>query len=279
MERAAVVVTGASTGIGAATTQLLAEQGFTVFAGVRTDADARRIASMSRNIRALMLDITDGAAIARAKETVAAEGVPLRGLVNNAGIALGGPLEYLPIEQLRRQFDVNVFGTMATTQAFLPLLHAVPGRIVMVGSISGRLPIPYIGPYSASKFALRALCDALRVELAPANITVSLVEPSSVKTPIWGKGRASRAKLLDMIPPGAMPYYRNALEAMMKSTESEEHIGMDAGVVAKVIFDALTASRPRANYLIGGPARAGSLVALLPARVRDSVIRKSMRLP
>ncbi len=192
--RGAVVVTGASSGIGQAAAELLAREGFVAFAGVRNEADAARVGALHPNVRAVRLDVTDRASIGAAAEVVAASALPLRGVVNNAGVAIAGPLEFLPVDQLRRQFEVNVFGALEVSQAFLPQLRVSRGRLIFVGSISGRLAIPFIAPYSASKFALRALTDALRVELGPAGIAVALLEPSSVKTPIWQKGRDSRSR-------------------------------------------------------------------------------------
>ena len=277
--REAVVVTGASSGIGADVAALLAREGFIAFAGVRSDADAARVATLHERIRPLRLDVTDAASIAEAAGTIAASGHVLRALVGNAGVAVAGPLEFLPVDALRRQFEINVFGALAVAQAFLPQLRASRGRLVFVGSISGRLAVPFIAPYSASKFALRALTDALRVELGPAGIAVSLVEPSSVKTPIWQKGRESRDALLASLPPKALEYYARQIEAVFAQTEHEERIAMPVAVVSRAVLHAIVARKPKARYLLGKPARAGSIVALLPPLLRDRVLRASLRLP
>jgi NAD(P)-dependent dehydrogenase (short-subunit alcohol dehydrogenase family) len=277
--RGAVVVTGASTGIGASAAERLARDGFAVFAGVRSDADAASVEALHPNVRSLRLDVTDPASVAAAATTVAGANVPLRGLVNNAGIAVAGPLEFLPLDLLRRQFEVNFFGTLAVTQAFLPLLRPARGRIVFVGSISGRLAVPFIAPYSTSKFALRAAADALRIELRQAGIAVALIEPSSVKTPIWQKGRDSKAELLAALPPEALDAYGDQIESVYAATEGEERGGMPVELVSDAIAHALTASKPRANYLLGARGRAGALLAVLPASLRDRAVRRSMRLP
>jgi NAD(P)-dependent dehydrogenase (short-subunit alcohol dehydrogenase family) len=277
--REAVVVTGASSGIGAGTAALLAHEGYLVFAGVRNDADAARAATLHEHVRPLRLDVTDRDAIRAAAETVAATGHPLRGVVSNAGIAVGGPLEFLPVDELRRIFEINVFGAAELAQAFLPQLRSSKGRLVFVGSISGRLAVPFVAPYSMSKFALRALADALRVELGPAGIGVSLVEPSAVKTPIWSKGRDSREALLALLPPQAMERYGAQMEAMFAQVEREERGAMPVEHVARAILHAITARKPRARYLLGKGARAGSVVALLPTALRDRAIRASMKLP
>lgn len=263
------MVTGASTGIGAAAVERLARDGFVVYAGVRNAADAERAAAVHPNVRALVFDVTDRSAIDVAAQAVAAGGAILRGVVNNAGVAVAGPLEFLPVDNVRRQFEINVFGAIAVAQAFLPQLRAARGRLVFIGSISGRLAIPYIAPYSASKFALRAVADAWRVELAAAGIAVTLIEPGSIKTPIWSKGRASRGALVAALGPTAMTYYGPAIEALFRRTDAEERNGLAVERVSAAIARALTARRPPSNDLIGFPARAGSLIALLPARLRD----------
>lgn len=273
-----IVVSGASTGIGWTTAVLLAQRGYVAFAGVRSETDAARLRAAHENIRPVFLDVTDEASIAHAIGEITATGTPLLGVVSNAGIALGGPLERLPIAELRRQFEVNVFGAMAVVQAILPYLPARRGRIVFVGSIAGRLAVPYVAPYSASKFALRALSDALRNELAPDGIAVSLIEPGSVQTPIWKKGRESRDRLAALLGSDARPHYYPALEALLRQTEVEERTGIPPEQVARVILEALTARRPRANYLVGS-AKAGSVVAMLPSRLRDRLLRASQRHP
>jgi NAD(P)-dependent dehydrogenase (short-subunit alcohol dehydrogenase family) len=275
----AIVISGASTGIGADCAERLARDGFVVYAGVRTDADGERIAALHPNVRALRLDVTDDAAIAAAVTRVRDDGVTLRGVVNNAGIAIPGPLEFLPIAEVRRQFDVNFFGALSLTQAFLPLVRPARGRIVFVGSISGRLAVPFIAPYSTSKFALHAAADALRVELSPSGMHVALVEPSSVKTPIWEKGRTGKQHLIDQLPPQALELYGGAIDALYTATEGEERIGMPPAKVTDAIVHALTAAKPHAYYLLGGPARAGSIIALLPPVLRDRALRASMKLP
>jgi NAD(P)-dependent dehydrogenase (short-subunit alcohol dehydrogenase family) len=277
--REAVVITGASSGIGADAAALLARESYTVFAGVRNDADAARAATLHERVRPVMLDVADRASIDAAVRTVAESGHSLRGVVGNAGIAVAGPLEFLPVDEIRRQFEVNVFGALAFVQAFLPLLRASRGRVVLVGSISGRLGVPFIAPYSASKAALRSFADALRIELRAAGIGVSLIEPSSVKTPIWQKGRDSRDALLEQLGPQALEHYGDQVEAVFAQTHREEAAGIPAGTVSRAILHALTARKPRATYLLGGSARAGSIVAMLPPGIRDRALRASLRLP
>ncbi len=275
----AVVISGASTGIGAGSAALLAEKGFVVFAGVRNENDAQRLAGISFNVRPVMLDVTKADSLEGAARKVRESGIALHGVVSNAGIAVGGPLEHVSADDMRRQFEVNVYGALALVQTFLPFLSENDGRIVFVGSISGRLATPYIGPYSASKFALRGLADAMRVELAPCGIAVSLIEPGSVKTPIWGKGRTEAGRIAQRLDSKSRAHYRKALERIVSITQSEERDGMPVEVVSSAIAHALTARRPRAQYVVGAPARMGSILAGLPAALRDKALRSSMRLP
>lgn len=274
-----IVISGASTGIGAASAALLAEKGFVVFAGVRNETDAQRLAGLSSNVRPVMLDVTKRESLEGAAQLVRESGIALHGVVSNAGIAVGGPLEHVSPDDMRRQFEVNVYGALAVVQTFLPFLTENDGRIVFVGSISGRLATPYIGPYSASKFALRGLADAMRLELAPTGIAVSLIEPGSVKTPIWGKGRAEAGEIAQRLDSKARAHYLKALERIVSITEHQERDGMPVEVVTSAIAHALTDRRPRAQYVVGTPARMGSVVAALPAALRDKAVRRSMRLP
>lgn len=268
----AVLVTGASSGIGFTSARVLAEAGLTVFAGVRSDEAAASVSAQHSAIRPLRLEVTDVSAIADAVREVERSRCALAGIVNNAGIAVAGPLEYVSADELRRQFEVNVVAPIAVAQAFLPRLRADRGRIVFVGSISGRFAVPFIAPYSASKFALRALADALRVELAPQGVSVSLIEPGSVKTPIWEKGRRAHQRSWGL--------YAAAMESVARGADHEERTGIDPERVARAILHALVHPRPKARYLVGTPARIGSLVfTLLPPTLHDRLIRKAMGLP
>jgi NAD(P)-dependent dehydrogenase (short-subunit alcohol dehydrogenase family) len=277
--QSAVLVTGASTGIGAAIAESLAKNGYAVFAGVRDDAAAASIETVAGDVRAIRLDVTDAAAIAAAVETLAASGLPLAGLVNNAGISVAGPTERLPIDAWRKQFEVNLFGQIAMTQAFIPALRASKGRAIFIGSIAGRLAVPFLGPYSASKFALRAAVDSLRVELAPSGIAVALIQPGAVKTPIWQKGRAGRDAMVAEMGANATAGYDDAVEALVRATHDSEAKGIPPEDVAKVVLEALTVKKPRAHYLVGADARIQALLSRLPANVSDALLRKAMKLP
>ncbi len=278
MSTDAILVTGASTGIGHETAFLLAQRGYTVFAGVRKEGDREALEAEHPNIRPIILDVTVPADVARAIETIRESGATLRGLVNNAGIAVAGPLEFLPLESLRHQFEVNVYGPIAMAQAALPLLRETQGRIVVIGSIAGRISAPFVGPYSASKSAIASLTDAMRMELSPSGIRVSLLEFAAVKTPIWAKGRRGKDELVAKMPPQAMTYYGKIVNAVVAQTKHEEKVGMEPRVIAETVLHALTDAKPRERYVIGRQAKIQRVVAALPARTRDRLIKKAMGL-
>jgi NAD(P)-dependent dehydrogenase (short-subunit alcohol dehydrogenase family) len=270
------LITGASTGIGRATALRLASSGWTVLAGVRKaeDGDAL-VAGGGERVVPIVLDVTDPAQVAAAVERVGEHGNRLDALVNNAGIGYGGPLELIPIEDLRNQFEVNTIGPVALTQALLPALRRARGRVVFVSSIGGRVAMAFTAPYAASKHAIEAIGDALRVELRSSNVQVALIEPGSVATPIWDKSRAQGDGL--SVPPELVEQYGHVPAAMDKVLHDTERRGVPPEQVAKTIEQALTARRMKARYLIGRDARA-MLVAkrLLPDHVFDRVARRAL---
>jgi NAD(P)-dependent dehydrogenase (short-subunit alcohol dehydrogenase family) len=226
--------------------------------------------------------VTDGASIAEAARAVRQEvgGAGLSGLVNNAGIAVSGPLEFLPLDDLRHQLEVNVVGQVAVTQAMLPMLREGDGRIVFMGSIAGRMAMPFLGPYAASKFALEALTDSLRVELQPWGLHVAIVEPGSIATPIWAKSKAAVDGLTARLPPDAGQRYGAAMGALIKIAASAANRGIPADVVAQAVAHALTSDRPRTRYVIGTDARIRARVApFLPDRLRDLLITRITGIP
>jgi NAD(P)-dependent dehydrogenase (short-subunit alcohol dehydrogenase family) len=267
--RGLVIVTGSSTGIGAATARHLHELGFSVLAGVRRDADAERF--RGSGITPILLDITDPDQLVSARAEVGDR--PLAGLVNNAGISLFGPLEFVPIEDLRRQFEVNLVGQVAATQAFLTSLRAGRGRIVNVGSVTGRFAPPMIGPYAASKFALRAITDTLRREFATQGIGVVLVEPGGVKTPLISGINGRGEQLSRVSPPGLVQRYGAMMTASLEFTTKTGQNGLEGSAVATVIGRALTVRRPRTRYLVGRDAQFQAAMASLPDRVVDRLFR------
>jgi NAD(P)-dependent dehydrogenase (short-subunit alcohol dehydrogenase family) len=279
MPNDAVLVSGASTGIGFAISMHLARSGYTVYAGARKEGDRERLEADHPRIRPIILDVTVPADLTRAVQTVREAGDTLVGLVNNAGIAVAGPLEFLPIDALRLQFEVNTIAPIALAQAALPMLRESRGRIVNIGSITGRLAAPFIGPYGASKAAIASLTDALRQELARFGIAVSLLEFASVKTPIWEKGRQGRDALIASMPPQAMTHYGGLADAVIAQTKVEEREGMDPMVIAATVLAALRAPKPRERYVIGRKARIQAVAAILPPSTRDRLVKQVMRLP
>jgi len=281
--RGAVLITGASTGIGEACAMRLDGMGFQVFAGVRKDSDGERLrAKASPRLTPVRIDVTDAATIAAARDTVAAAvgARGLAGVVNNAGIAVAGPLEFLPLDDLRYQLEVNVVGQIAVTQAFLALVRQGHGRIVNIGSVSGRLSTPFVGPYSASKFAMEALTDALRIELRPWRIHVAIVEPGSIATPIWDKSDETADKIERELPPEGHRFYDAAIPALRAFAAETAKRGIPPDRVAQAVVHALTASRPKTRYLVGVDARIQALLAtLVPDRMRDGLLERQLKLP
>jgi NAD(P)-dependent dehydrogenase (short-subunit alcohol dehydrogenase family) len=274
MRTGTVLVTGASSGIGEATALHLREVGFSPIAAVRKDEDAERLEG--RGLRTVRLDVTDADQIAAARDALGDE--PLAGLVNNAGIAVGAPLEFLPIDKLRRQLEVNLIGQIAVTQAFLPALRRARGRIVNVSSIGGRVALPLVGAYNASKFGLEGASDALRRELRSQGVDVILIEPGGVKTPIWKKGEALADEISDDLPPEAERLYGRLIAKVREETRKiDAERGSEPSAVAEAIATALTARRPRARYLVGNDAKQRAVAAkLLPARVMDRMIGRAL---
>jgi NAD(P)-dependent dehydrogenase (short-subunit alcohol dehydrogenase family) len=278
-----VVITGASSGIGEACALYLDELGYRVFAGVRRPEDGEAVkAQASARLTPVLLDVTDVVSIHQAAETVrAAVGLAgLAGLVNNAGIGVGGPLEVVPPADLRKQFEVNVIGPVTVMQAFLPLLRQGRGRIVNIGSIAGRAALPFVGPYSASKFALEALTDAMRLELRPWGIHVSIVEPGAVESRIWDKGKQRAVQMEAMASPEAKACYGEAVARMREAIARAERRAIPARAVAEAVAHALRDARPKTRYLVGLDARFRALLsAWLPDRVQDWLLARALKLP
>lgn len=262
-----VLITGAGGAIGTATARRMAAEGWRVFATQRTASGD-----------AVQLDVCDGASIRRARDEVAGElgENGLHGLVNNAGLSVDGPLELLSADDLRHQLEVNVIGAHAVTRAFLPLLRRGQGRIVNVGGAAGRLALPMFGALSASKAALSALSDALRMELRHQGVAVVYIEPGAIESPFFVKSSASARTRLSR-DADAWSIYERAIDSATKAMASSRTTPVDAA--AATIAKALTARRPRGRYVLGAEARLGLGVLLhLPAGVRDRVLLRSLGL-
>jgi NAD(P)-dependent dehydrogenase (short-subunit alcohol dehydrogenase family) len=281
-----VLVTGASTGIGRAIATDLARAGMQVFGSVRSveDADALTAATPAgaEPITALLMDVQDPTSIQAAADqlTEALGSKGLWGLVNNAGISVAGPLEYLPEGAFQLQMDVNVTGVLRCVQAFLPLLKITSGRVVNISSMTGRVAFPTIGAYTTSKFAIEGMSDALRLELRVHGMDVSVVQPGSIATPIWERSRARATKIMDTIPEQGKKEYRQMIDQALESTESNGDDAADPQLVADVVRHALSATRPRTRYVVGKDAKILLFLRrwFLSDRGLDKLIRRNLGL-
>ncbi|MGD1237129.1 SDR family NAD(P)-dependent oxidoreductase [Mycobacterium seoulense] len=273
-----IVVTGASTGMGAATARELARNGFHVLAGVRRDADADAL--RAERIEPHILDITVESDVAAIADRVANDPLrrPLRALINNAGIAINAPVETLPLEQWRRQFEVNLFGHIAMTQALLPALLLSSGTVVNISSVGGKVVLPTYGAYAGSKFALEAVSDALRREVGDFGIKVVVVEPGAVKTEMAERGIATAEALMANMTAAQLARYDALAAAVTAQARSFGEDGVSAEHAAKVIVKAATASRPRTRYTIGRDAAILLRISrVVSDRVLDRIVRLNLR--
>lgn len=273
-----VLVTGAGRGIGRTIAEQLAAHGWDVIAGVRSEADGAALTAVDpQRISAIILDVTDDGQIDALDEELPAQ---LDAVVNNAGIVVAGPMETLTSEQWRRQLDVNVVGQLAVTRAVLPRLRASHGRVLFISSVNGRLSTPLIGAYAASKFALEAAADALRMELKPWRIPVVLIEPAQTDTDMWRTAGTMVDDVEAALTPAERGLYGRHVAGMRKSVPISQRMAVAPEKVCDVVRAVLTAKRPRARYVVGiGPRLQVALMTNLPARVRDRVLRTVMRQP
>jgi NAD(P)-dependent dehydrogenase (short-subunit alcohol dehydrogenase family) len=272
-----VLVTGASTGIGRATALRLDAAGWRVFAGIRKQEDADSLVQAgSQSLSPLFLDVTDGDQIAAAAALIERQTEGLSGLVNNAGVAIPSPLETIPIDDFRRQIDVNLNGQVAVTQATLPSIRRATGRVVFISSIGGRVAFPLTGAYHAAKFGIEAVGDVFRQELRPWGISVSIVEPGSIDTPIWDRGESAADRLAS---PQREALYGKVIENYRKIVRQTAERGIPPEKVAAVIEHALSSNRPRSRYLVGLDAKVQARIKpLIPTPVFDRIVAKLMGL-
>ncbi|MFD9701829.1 SDR family NAD(P)-dependent oxidoreductase [Lentzea sp. NPDC059081] len=273
-----VVISGASTGMGAATAGELARRGYHVLAGVRRESDADAL--RGPHVEPVFLDISDPAQIEALAHRVGTDplGRPLRAVVNNAGIAVNAPLELLSMDEWRWQFEVNFFGHVAVTKALLPALHASSGRVVNISSVGGKVALPTYGAYAGAKFALEAMSDALRRELAPHGVQVVVVEPGGVRTEMTGRGIERATGTLTAMSPAERGRYGGLLQAIINQATAFTESGLPAEKAARIIADATTTRRPRTRYTIGRDAAVLTRLArLLPDRALDRVMAASLR--
>jgi NAD(P)-dependent dehydrogenase (short-subunit alcohol dehydrogenase family) len=274
-----VLITGASTGIGRATALHLDTSGWRVFAGVRREEDAASLREAgSARLAPLMLDVTDAGQIAAAAERVSAEVGKggLDGLVNNAGVAVPGPLETLPIADFKRQIEVNLTAQVAVTQAMLPAIRTARGRIVFITSIGGLMAFPMFGAYHAAKFGLEAVGDVFRQELRPWGVKVAVVEPGSIATPIWDRGEAEVDAIAARAGDGHEQLYGKAIKAYREVARKTGERGIPPEKVAVKIEHALSRRRPRTRYLVGADARGQAFASrVLPDRMVDWIVARA----
>ena len=271
-----VLVTGASTGIGRATALRLDAHGYRVYAGVRKEADGLALRKeASEVLTPLLLDVTDTDAVAHAVARVREEtDGKLFGLMNNAGLSLNGPLELLPVSEIRKLFDVNVVGLLAVTRAAIPLLRKAEGRLINVSSGHGLLAIPDKSVYAASKFAVQAISDSLRLELRPFGVSVSNLVVGKVDTEVLGKILEEREKVADAADPAVLELYAPLIEFFDREVKNLP--GIPAEEVATVVAEALRAPRPKAQYLVGPGARKMRNLSRLPRWLREGMMYKAL---
>lgn len=273
-----VLITGASRGIGRTTALHLVDAGWNVIGGVRTAADAESLAAeRPGTITTVTLDVTDAAQVAALD---AALPPVLDAVVNNAGVVVGGPVEGLPVDELRRQFEINVIGQIAVTQAVLPRLRASKGRVVFISSVSGRISTPMTGAYNASKFALEALGDALRLELRPWGIGVSLIEPAQTDTDLWRKADDAFDENLASLTDEHRTLYAKHADGFKRTIPLSQKLASPADDVAAAVERALTSKRPRARYVVGaGPKVQAALMNVTPAAIGDPILSRLLGVP
>jgi NAD(P)-dependent dehydrogenase (short-subunit alcohol dehydrogenase family) len=273
-----VLVTGAARGIGRSIAEHLANSGWDVIAGVRTQRDADAITGANpQRISAVYLDVTDAAQL---EQLDAALPVRLDAVVNNAGIVVSGPMESLDSDDWRTQLEVNVIGQLAVTRAVLPRLRASRGRVVFISSVNGQLSMPLIGAYAASKFALEAAAAAMRMELRPWGISVVVVEPAQTDTDLWRKADSIVEETEQALTPEHRALYARHITGFKKSIPMSQRIAVAPEKVSAAVEQALTTRRPRARYVVGwGPKLQMALMTNLPTRVRDVLLRKFSRQP
>jgi NAD(P)-dependent dehydrogenase (short-subunit alcohol dehydrogenase family) len=280
IESRTVVITGASSGIGRASAVRLARSGFRVYAGIRAAADAAALRAEHPAIEPIAIDVTDAAAIAAARQRLERELDGLGGLVNNAGVGLVAPMEHVPLGEVRRQFEVDVFGQIAVTQALLPLIRRARGRIVNMGSVGSHIAMPFGGVLCGCKSALHAINDALRLELRPSGIHVCLIEPGSIRTSAVDKTLGDVERAIQVLPPDGREHYAGMLRAFQRRAYQRERGGSPPEVVARAVHHALTAVRPRVRYPVGRDARLlVTLPRVLPDRWLDAIRIRLFGLP
>lgn len=278
--RKAILITGASTGIGHGAAVSLAKKGYQVFACVRTLRDFDKLKGESPNITPLNLDVTKSDQIQQSYDLISASmnGFEKFHLINNAGVAVVGPVETLPVAEFKRQFEVNFFGLIEITQKFLPLIRKTKGRIINISSVSGLSSSPFLSAYSSSKFALESLSDAMRWELEASGVKVIVVEPGPVATPIWNKGFEKETDFLESIPPEMIRYYEKPIKLFAKAVRGEIKSAISVDQVSQTIEKVLAMKKPPARIIVASPsAKLQTIVSkYLPQKILDFAIHRGI---
>ncbi len=276
--KGSILITGASSGIGKYATQILAERGWIVWAGYRSDLDRESLLKLhSNNILPIKIDVTDIDLILSARKTIKEKGIELKCLINNAGIALGGPLEILEMDEIRKVFEVNVFGLIQMTQTFLPLLRESSGRVINISSVSGLFSVPFLMPYSASKYAVEAISDSLRGELNEQKIKVSIIEPGPIKTSIWKTSLHWSEKVLEQSN-DRLKWYQPKLDHFLASIKKHDREAMPVEKLNDSILHAVESKNPKIRYLIyPGSFFFRLILKCVPDRLKDIIIKLSLK--
>lgn len=278
MNKKYVLITGASSGLGKETALKLALEGYRVFAGVRKQEDAQNLENLNQNIKAVFLDVTSDASVESAFENISNETKNLYALINNAGIALGGPVEFLPISMLQKQFEVNVFGAIRTAQKFLPLLdNSDDARIVNISSMASYGVFPFISPYCASKRALDMFFNSLLVENKNPNLKIISLKPGVVRTPIWDKSIDACEKCFENATDDCRKKYEKELRFLATNAKKNNTKGLDSKDIANLVFKVLSIKNPKLSYNLGKDSLFAKILSFLPQKICNSLVKLGLQ--
>lgn len=272
-----VLITGASSGLGKETAQKLAKEGYKIFAGVRKQDDKESLEELNPNITAVFLDVTSDESVNKAFETISALTDKLYALVNNAGIALAGPVEYIPVDILKQQFDVNVFGAIRVAQKFLPLMKNQEAKIVNISSMSSYGIFPFISPYCVSKRSLDMFFNSLLLECKMPDLKVVSIKPGTVRTPIWDKSLAVCEKNMEFLCEEGKKKYEKEFNFLIKNARKNNDEGLLPKDISNLVSKILKCKNPKLSYNIGNDSFAARMLSLLPQKVVNALVKYSLK--
>ena len=272
-----VLITGASSGLGKETAQKLAKEGYKIFAGVRKQEDKESLEGLNSNITAVFLDVTSDESVNKAFETISALTDKLYALVNNAGIALAGPVEYIPVDILKQQFDVNVFGAIRVAQKFLPLMKNQEAKIVNISSMSSYGIFPFISPYCVSKRSLDMFFNSLLLECKMPDLKVVSIKPGTVRTPIWDKSLAVCEKNMEFLCEEGKKKYEKEFDFLIKNARKNNDEGLLPKDISNLVSKILKCTNPKLSYNIGNDSFAARMLSLLPQKVINTLVKYSLK--